>query len=493
MAPHGVGRAGSPTKPAALALASALLVAALVGVPAPAGAATVEVAIGDNVFLPQVVHVEPGDTVRWVHRGFRTHTVTSDTGLFDSGDLHGGDAYSFTFTKEGVYVYHCRHHGAPGKVGQWGQVVVGTPDDGTDQEVIEVPGDFPTIQQAVDQARPGAHILVAPGTYREMVTVSTEGLVIRGGDRFRAVLQGDDRLETGFLVTADGVTIEDLTVRNFRRAGIAFRGVEGFAVLRVDLIKNRTYGVVATGSSEGVIRRSFGWGSGDSAFRVEDCFPCGVLLDRVTARTNVMGYAGQNATGVVILDSVFAGNGVGVVPSTLPGPAGLSGQGTLLLGNRLRANNDATVPVAGFAAQHGLLFGTGIWLLGSSNAVARGNRIAGHERYGVLVSAGVDPAVKPANNEVVGNTVTDSGLYALAWDGAGADNCFEGNEVTGPTGPSDLQVAFRCSARPFQGSAFAAVRDDVRQALASGPPPGQREPPEPRRPSCQRGRPGCHR
>lgn len=258
MAPHGL----AATRAAAPTLALALLVAALVGTPAgPAGAATVGVSIGDNVFLPQVVHVNPGDTVRWVHQGFRTHTVTSDTGLFDSGDLRGGDTFSFTFKEEGVYVYHCRHHGAPGKVGQWGQVVVGTPDDGADEEVIEVPGDFPTIQQVVDAARPGAHILVAPGTYREAVTVATEGLVIRGGDRFRTVLRGDDRLEWGFLVTADGVTIKHLTVRNFTRAGIAFQGVTGFAVLRVDLIKNRTYGVVATGSSEGVIRRSFGWGA----------------------------------------------------------------------------------------------------------------------------------------------------------------------------------------------------------------------------------------
>jgi hypothetical protein len=46
-----------------------------------------------------------------------------------------------------------------------------------------VPGEFPTIQAAVDAAEPGDLVLVDRGTYRESVAVTTPGLTIRGVDR----------------------------------------------------------------------------------------------------------------------------------------------------------------------------------------------------------------------------------------------------------------------------------------------------------------------
>ena len=43
-----------------------------------------------------------------------------------------------------------------------------------------VPEDYPTIQSAVDAATPGDLVLVGPGIYKEAVSVTTPGLVIRG-------------------------------------------------------------------------------------------------------------------------------------------------------------------------------------------------------------------------------------------------------------------------------------------------------------------------
>ena len=43
-----------------------------------------------------------------------------------------------------------------------------------------VPGEYPTIQAAVDAADPGDLVLVDRGVYREAVDVRTPGLTIRG-------------------------------------------------------------------------------------------------------------------------------------------------------------------------------------------------------------------------------------------------------------------------------------------------------------------------
>ena len=79
---------------------------------------------------------------------------------------------------------------------------------------IHVPDDKPTIQAAVDAAQPGTLILVAPGVYKEGVTVQPKhhDIVIRGEDRERTIVDGEfsgDKAKTnGFTVLADGVAIE---------------------------------------------------------------------------------------------------------------------------------------------------------------------------------------------------------------------------------------------------------------------------------------------
>jgi plastocyanin len=70
----------------------------------------VEVGVYDNYFRPSTLDVSPGTRVRWTNRGRERHTVTSATGLWDSGDLGPGEYYSITFTRTGTYNYYCRIH-----------------------------------------------------------------------------------------------------------------------------------------------------------------------------------------------------------------------------------------------------------------------------------------------------------------------------------------------------------------------------------------------
>jgi plastocyanin len=107
----------------------------------PAGAATVNVAIGDFSFAPATITVRVGTTVRWTNNGPSTHTVMNDAGSWASSPLvppamtgmgmgygmdgmdgmggmssgtmgmgSGGGAFQFTFTHPGTFPYHCALH-----------------------------------------------------------------------------------------------------------------------------------------------------------------------------------------------------------------------------------------------------------------------------------------------------------------------------------------------------------------------------------------------
>ncbi len=72
--------------------------------------ATPEVEIKGFAFSPGTLTIKVGTTVKWTNQDSVAHTVTSDTGLFDSGDLAAGDTFSFTFTQAGTFAYHCTMH-----------------------------------------------------------------------------------------------------------------------------------------------------------------------------------------------------------------------------------------------------------------------------------------------------------------------------------------------------------------------------------------------
>jgi len=78
---------------------------------------------------------------------------------------------------------------------------------------------FTTIQAAVSAAAPGDWVLIDVGVYPEAVYVTTPNLHIRGMDRNGVIVDGQHQAGNGIEVwKADGVWIENLTVRNFDRA-----------------------------------------------------------------------------------------------------------------------------------------------------------------------------------------------------------------------------------------------------------------------------------
>jgi plastocyanin len=85
--------------------------AALVVVAQASGAPRAqEVAVQFSAYGPSQLDVLPGQIVSWSNISQRTHTVTSDTGIFDSGHLPPGRRFQVTFNRPGSYLYHCTIH-----------------------------------------------------------------------------------------------------------------------------------------------------------------------------------------------------------------------------------------------------------------------------------------------------------------------------------------------------------------------------------------------
>lgn len=77
--------------------------------------AITEVTMMGLSFTPENLTVPAGTRVTWRNTDGMTHTVTSDSGIFDSGNLSNNAVYSYTFDTPGVYPYFCRLH--PGMTG----------------------------------------------------------------------------------------------------------------------------------------------------------------------------------------------------------------------------------------------------------------------------------------------------------------------------------------------------------------------------------------
>ena len=62
------------------------------------------------MFQPTTLKVTVGATVRWENLDGEPHTVVSVDGLFRSGALDQGDAFSYTFKTPGSYRHVCSIH-----------------------------------------------------------------------------------------------------------------------------------------------------------------------------------------------------------------------------------------------------------------------------------------------------------------------------------------------------------------------------------------------
>ncbi len=364
---------------------------------------------------------------------------------------------------------------------------------------------FATIQAAVDAAKPGDWILIDSGVYHDPVRVQTPHLHLRGMDRNAVILDGQHQTGNGIeVVKADGVSIENLTVRDFDRATmdgeagneiwwnggdgsgrIGLRGWIGRYLTTFDSGLLGGYGIFISNAENGSLDESYASGFNDSGIYLGACRDCNAVMANLLVENNALGYSGTNAGGhVLVRDSIFRFNSNGVGPNSLnnddqpppqdgscdsvdntsPTPVFASthiARCTIFENNVVASNGNFTAPANSIAAS--VPWGNGFVLIGTYADLIRGNVISGNPSTGILGLENPNPFPATADTiyfQFAGNAVVDNTFAGNATnpDAAAADitveggsfgtmqstnNCFSGNTLT-TTVPPLLEAAWGC-------------------------------------------------
>jgi plastocyanin len=417
----------------------------------------------DNVYTRDVTRVPVGAEIVFANQGKTVHNAVAVDGTWSTADGSGEDlvdpgaSASLNVDRPGVYRYYCTLHGTREGDGMYATLVVGdvayTADPETEVRPAvaqasgvtrRVPEEHGSIQTAVDAAEPGDLVLIGPGVYREQVRVDTPSLVLRGTDRNAVIIDGEFTRPNAISITADGVAVENLTVRNARLNGLFWTGATGYRASSVTSVNNEVYGIYAFDSVDGVFEDSWASGSADAGFYIGQCDPCNAVIRRVIAERNGLGYSGTNASGNLhIVQSTWRHNVAGIVPNTLDTELLPPTEDVDVVGNLVYDNGRDDVPTLEIEWPS---YGAGVIAAGTNDVRVERNRIVSNALHGVLVTPNLSEHLWIASgNQVRNNVISGSGRGDLVLSGpAGEANCFTGNEA-GRTVPVGLQALQPCA------------------------------------------------
>lgn len=314
--------------------------------------------------------------------------------------------------------------------------------------LVRVPADAPTIQKAVDRVAEGGMVLIGPGVYEESVQVRTPDVTVRGEDRNDVIIDGGGIRPYGVVGEADGVRIQNLTVRRTTFYGVLVTGLhdasgpranaddggyekfdpeefpplQRFEIDHVTAYDNGLYGIYAFNAQHGTIADNYASGSADSGFYVGQCHDCDIALTGNVGERNAVGFENANASApLTVVGNRFSRNRVGMTFLSDYQEVFIPQRGNTIAGNLVADNNESQTPEQ---ADGG--FGIGIGIAGGMENEFRRNRVVGHQRAGVVFSNNND---LPAQGNTFAMTVVAKNRVDVADTSSalapGVGNCAE--------------------------------------------------------------------
>jgi len=308
-----------------------------------------------------------------------------------------------------------------------------------------------SIQAAVDAAPRGSTINVLPGTYRESVGITKDGITLHGSGSGTTVLvpaaQPDGpcvfpsdqpggppdvagicvvgNVDTSMFPTrvispVRGVRVTGFTVKNFPGEGIFVIGGQGTTVQGNRLVNNGGYGVYANSSTTTSILANTASGSGEAGIYVGDSPDARAVIMGNTVFDNQFGVFIRSSSNGSISSNVARDNCLGILflsePDTDRNWVASSNQ--VNHNNKLCPGGEESPPLAGI----GILVFNGQHITIQANTVNDNNPGANPS----FVSGGIVLFAGSSGNIVVANNAHRN-VPADLIDQSGASNRFSAN------------------------------------------------------------------
>lgn len=274
---------------------------------------------------------------------------------------------------------------------------------------------------------------------------------------------------------ADGLIVKNLSVWHAFDHGVYVLDTGGFLIDRVVSGFSREYAFLAFAVDHGLISNCEAIGAGDAGI-----YPGGtastpdrhsVEIAGCSSYHNVIGYSGTQGNFVLVRDSDFTDNAVGMTSDSETDHPNYPQQNLTLEGNRFHDNNfnvyaaDSDVKATVLEGEVLLPVGTGVFLASGNDNLVQNNSFWGNNRYGLWLASGQglvigptsDPPAAPfasTGNRFIGNrmfppTGVNGALNGIdfAWDGLGLNNCWDGNtrSASGEPATTDGALLPPCS------------------------------------------------
>lgn len=306
-----------------------------------------------------------------------------------------------------------------------------------------------SIQKAVDAAAPGDTVYVAAGTYRESVTVTTDGVTLRGAGPRTVLRPAPVKKKATGTCAADGngicvigskdrrikhVTVAGLTVTGFTKNGVYATATDKLTVRHVTAEKNGVWGIATEASRRTELRGNIARGNGDAGLFLANTVKeeqgatetGGTLVQGNRLEGNRIGVTVRRLRDLTVARNQMTGNcaAVFVVGDENKPKAGH----VTVRDNRIVANNKSCPKTARLDA----LQGSGIVLTGAEDSVVTRNEIRDNAGTSPL-SGGIvlfksfvgttSERNRISDNKLSGNSPAD----LVVTDTAGKGNTFERN------------------------------------------------------------------